>query len=364
MTEPNPTEGINKKPLDAAQKNVMKDVMQRAIKAWNTGVISQCLDMGADAQPLLAAAIEHKDFNLVMLAFEKGATVQGHDGSIMHLAYSCFDPSIVMYLTTTHRVPVDQLGANGKTAAERALDDQKPSVLRHLISFGADMKKHANDVFSLGIIKSDAGLIEWAHQQGVDVNAALVPGKGTARTTGLQVLCARSFHENNLFDALQRAGVDPDLHLDGEEPPIIAVLRRTPERFSDGYDKFISKLLEMGANVNAVNSKGETALLVATEKKEDSLCELLLSKGADPLIASREGKTAFDWVSEKFLPAYMKKVQELYVYKLSIEDVDLTTETALRPLNPIRFEANDKLRKPEKDEGLAPAKTADAKPKL
>ncbi len=363
MTEPNPTEVVAKKLLDAAQKNVIKEVLQRAIKGWKPDVIIQCLDMGADAQPLLTAAIERKDFNLVKLSFEKGATVQRYDGHILHHAYTHFDPDIIKHLCSLG-VSVNQTDADGKTIAEKALEEGKTSKLVELLNLGADMKKQAEEIFSLGVKDRNIAAMTWARQQGVDVNAAIVPGANNIRTSALQYLCAESYCTTSAFDFLRNAGADPDNHLPDEKPPMITVLTRLMDRFSDKHEKFIKKLLEMGVNVNAANQGGETALLIAAMNNEDDLCELLLSKGADPLIVSKRGKTVFDYANDKLLPILMNRVQELYVARMGAEDLDLTTESALRSLSPIRFEANDKMKRTEKGEEQAPAKTAGAKPQL
>jgi len=51
-------------------------------------------------------------------------------------------------------------------------------------------------------------------------------------------------------------------------------------------------LIELGADVRAVDSAGTTALMIAAEGGDSSLIDLLLSHGADPQKADNEGRTA------------------------------------------------------------------------
>ena len=54
-------------------------------------------------------------------------------------------------------------------------------------------------------------------------------------------------------------------------------------------------LLHAGANVNLQTSDGETALITASYGRGDAI-GLLLAAGADPTIADRKNKTALMWL--------------------------------------------------------------------
>jgi hypothetical protein len=60
----------------------------------------------------------------------------------------------------------------------------------------------------------------------------------------------------------------------------------------------VTELLSRGADVNAKDDNGQTALMVATYKGEVGLVHLLLEKGADPRIPDRDGWTAFKYAEQ------------------------------------------------------------------
>lgn len=57
------------------------------------------------------------------------------------------------------------------------------------------------------------------------------------------------------------------------------------------------QLVELGASIDFVRSKGYTSLLVAAENNNFELVEYFLNQGADPSQTTTEGKTVFDLVS-------------------------------------------------------------------
>lgn len=67
----------------------------------------------------------------------------------------------------------------------------------------------------------------------------------------------------------------------------------------------IEFFLDCGANVNAVSKAGRTALMWAcdycTSENIESVTELLIFSGADPLIKSNNGYIAYDYVQNKSL---------------------------------------------------------------
>jgi hypothetical protein len=58
-------------------------------------------------------------------------------------------------------------------------------------------------------------------------------------------------------------------------------------------------LIERGANLNAVNKRGETALMLATGAGNEKVIKLLIDKGADPQLKNLAGETAMNYANRR-----------------------------------------------------------------
>lgn len=68
-----------------------------------------------------------------------------------------------------------------------------------------------------------------------------------------------------------------------------------------GYVLTLKTLLAKGADVNAKEKNGRTALLIATIKGQKKVVEALLAGGADPLARSNDGTSALDYARRRQL---------------------------------------------------------------
>jgi len=63
---------------------------------------------------------------------------------------------------------------------------------------------------------------------------------------------------------------------------------------ASGKTETVKSLLERGANINARDSSGMSALLLAASRGRQDVCELLLNYGADPYAKDQSGQTAIE----------------------------------------------------------------------
>ena len=74
------------------------------------------------------------------------------------------------------------------------------------------------------------------------------------------------------------------------------------ETISEGDLQATKSLIEKGEDVNAINQKGETPLILAVLKRKEKIMSLLLEKKANPNQTTKEGMTALMYASRLQFP--------------------------------------------------------------
>jgi len=104
-------------------------------------------------------------------------------------------------------------------------------------------------------------------------------------------------------------GADPNLPTLAGTTPLMAaagvnwvVAQTYTESVQARYDA-VALCLELGADVNASNSMGLTALLGAANRGSNDIIELLVKRGARLDVKDKEGRSALRWAEGVFLAA-------------------------------------------------------------
>jgi ankyrin repeat protein len=111
------------------------------------------------------------------------------------------------------------------------------------------------------------------------------------------------------LDLLLRHGADPHLSTPAGTTPLMAaagvnwVVAQTYTVSPQAQLDTVAFLLGLGADVNATNSMGLTALLGAANRGSNAIIELLVEHGARLDVQDREGRTALRWAEGVFLAA-------------------------------------------------------------
>ena len=108
---------------------------------------------------------------------------------------------------------------------------------------------------------------------------------------------------------LLKHGADPNLATPAGTTPLMAaagvnwVVAQTYTESPRALIDAVMMCLELGADVNATNSMGLTALLGAANRGSNDIIELLAKRGARLDIKDKEGRTPHRWAEGVFLAA-------------------------------------------------------------
>ena len=115
--------------------------------------------------------------------------------------------------------------------------------------------------------------------------------------------------------AAAQHGADPNLPTLAGTTPLMAaagvnwVVAQTYTESPQARLDAVKLCLELGADVNATNSMGLTALLGAANRGSNDIIELLVKRGARLDVKDKEGRTALRWAEGVFLAAVGRGAQ-------------------------------------------------------
>jgi hypothetical protein len=132
--------------------------------------------------------------------------------------------------------------------------------------------------------------------EGADANAITECGKSA-------LMLAAMYGHKSVIEALLNAGADPNLGGEEEfEEGTTALMCIASSLFASNRPEIIKFLVNQGADVNARNDNGETALIVACDNADS--VKALIEAGADVNQADNEGNTPImlaDWAVQQLL---------------------------------------------------------------
>ena len=245
------------------------------------------LDAGADvnaknafdATPLLWSA---NNLDKVRLLVSKGADVNARSkqGMTPLIVAALQDGgSDVVKFFIEKGADVNARGTGGATALLAATNANDTATIRLLISAGADVKaKDAGGETALMNACSFGNIevIKMLLAKGADVNSADNPNPMSVKNGPINL---------------------------GKFTPLMYTA-------TNGSVEAVQFLLDAGAQVNVQEIRGMTALMlaVATDHANPRVVHLLLAKGADTKIKSKNGETAIDWAKKFDDPAVLKEL--------------------------------------------------------
>jgi len=275
-----PAHGFYTKPFEVsegpkAEPSPDQRVTRERLEAW--------LAEGADVQSELANAVLASDVDRIRFLVEKGADVNAHDAqgySALQAAARNRNDKLIPLLIEL-KADVNGRDRDGFTALIHAAERNHVPTIQALVAKGADLEASVDGGFGPLSLAIESGKLLAAKaliELGANVNAAA----GNDRVTPIMVTASQL--------AVGEAAKE--------------IERRQGLRSTD----IATALVERGANVNAVNAHGVSALMIAAARGNIPMIGLLLEAGADPNLKSQAGKTAIDIARENLNEDVVKSI--------------------------------------------------------
>ncbi len=258
-----------------------------AAREGHTAAAELLLDAGAtvdaaeanDITPLLMA-ISNDRMELAALLVERGADLDAQDWYGRSPLWSAVNVRNLSLHNETFEHVVDR---------EPVLD-----VIRLLLERGADPNPRTKESPPVREhLLAVTGTLEWVDFTGQ------TPFLRAARAGDVSVMRLLLEH-----------GADPHIPTYGGTTPLMAaaginwVVSQTYTEGPEALLEAVKLCVELGMDVNAVNSMGLTAVHGAANRGSDGIIELLVSEGAQLDVADNEGRTPLDWAHGVFLATH------------------------------------------------------------
>ena len=198
----------------------------------------------------------------------------------------------LVQLLLAHGADVNAQEIHGRTSLEEAFAFKDPEIIKTLILYGADVHSLMKDGVTSLHAAVDLELLEVVQMliaRKVDVNAKMYGNGMTPLRLAVCIKTAIGIVKELLTHGAEVNAVDTT----GNTPLHLAVLY--------GSDDLLSLLLEYGAHINAQNKEGNTPLHIACLYGSKDVILFLLEKNVDLAIKNNAQKTVSDCLNERLI---------------------------------------------------------------
>ena len=255
-----------------------------------------------ESTPLLYAAA-FGSVDAVKILLDAGADVNAKNALLVSPLLWCAGDLEKVRLLVSKGADVNARSKQGQTPLLIAAShDGASEIVKLLLDKGADASARGfmnSTTLLSATYANDTAIVKLLLEKNVDINAKDVTGN-TA------LMNAASYGNVEVTRMLLAKGADVNAASVGEgqqmKNGLIALGVLTPLHLSVAYGgpEEVKMLLDSGAKVNVQDVRGMTPLMlaIATDRADARVVKLLLAKGADTAIKSKNGETAADWAKK------------------------------------------------------------------
>jgi len=193
-------------------------------------------------------------------------------------------------LLLEHGASANLAGAGKETAIMVAADRYQPETVKALLDHGADPNAVDNQGNTI-LMRAAGSKFCWQEERKPLIHLLLEKGADPRpkNVHGVTALMLMAREGNPALSLL----LEKDIEVDARDDEGNTALLYAARFFIRGWQRRNGwALLGKGADVNAANIKGETALILAATQYETDAAQLLLPKGADVNRKTKSGRTA------------------------------------------------------------------------
>ena len=214
-------------------------------------------------------------------------------------------------------------GENNKPLLHHALEWDAKQCLSYLLEQSAPLEEknfEGNSTFGLAIRQGQTDMISLLIKAGSDPNTIVCPDREEQAEAAAEQKLAEFFFSaaagSNSKGKKTMAGVMGLMNSMQDKYGSLEPAGKAPAILVAAYygdSQIIAQLLETNIELNQVDEKGRTALMMAIADENDSVVEQLLKAGADTRIEDSDGKSAMSFAKSrdkslvKLLKKYSKK---------------------------------------------------------
>lgn len=205
----------------------------------------------------------------------------------------------VIAMLLAHGADINHGNLAGSSPLFLAIERHHPDAAAYLIAHGADVnepgRSHVTPL-AVAAFSGDDATVALLLAKGVKTDAYDVTGK-TA-----MVYVAGGGHAA-IVKRLLAAKQDVNERYGNDLTALMWAAGYVDGVADAAGEATVATLLDAGAQVNAEDNRGRTALMIAAERGHADIVKLLLARGADPKHTDRQGKTARDLAANETVKA-------------------------------------------------------------